>query len=91
MANLRVEVVYALAAETDAVTVQVPSGATAGDALRASGLLEKYRGIADAKIGIYGKVVAADTRLVDGDRVEIYRPLRLDPKEARRRRAAKKR
>jgi uncharacterized protein len=91
MASLRVEVVYALAGETDAVTVQLPSGATAADALRASGLLEKHRALADAKFGIYGKVVAGDTRLVDGDRVEIYRPLRLDPKEARRRRAVKKR
>jgi uncharacterized protein len=90
MAGLRVEVVYALAAETDAVRVRLPSGATVADALRASGLLEKQRALADAKMGIYGKVVAADTRLADGDRVEIYRPLRLDPKEARRRRAVKK-
>jgi uncharacterized protein len=90
MASLRVEVVYALARETDAVTVRLPSGATAADALRASGLLDKHQGIAQAKIGIYGKIVAADTRLADGDRVEIYRPLRLDPKEARRRRAMKK-
>ena len=90
MASLRVEVVYALAGETDAVTVRLPSGATAADALRASGLIEKHRGIADARIGIYGKVVAADTPLADGDRVEIYRPLALDPKEARRRRVVKK-
>jgi putative ubiquitin-RnfH superfamily antitoxin RatB of RatAB toxin-antitoxin module len=90
MASLRVEVVYALAGETDAVTVRLPSGATVADALRASGLIEKHRGIADARIGIYGKVVAADTPLADGDRVEIYRPLALDPKEARRRRAVKK-
>ncbi|HKQ27173.1 MAG TPA: RnfH family protein [Burkholderiales bacterium] len=90
MASLRVEVVYALAREADAVSLRLPSGATAADAVRASGLLEKYSGIAHAKIGIYGKLVSADTRLVDGDRVEIYRPLRLDPKEARRRRAVKK-
>jgi uncharacterized protein len=90
MASLRVEVVYALASEAHAVTVRLPFGATAAEALRASGLLEKHGGIADAKIGIYGKVVAADTPLADGDRVEIYRPLTLDPKEARRRRAVKK-
>jgi putative ubiquitin-RnfH superfamily antitoxin RatB of RatAB toxin-antitoxin module len=90
MASLRVEVVYALAAQTHVVTVRLPSGATAADALRASGLLEKHRGLGDARIGIYGKLVAADTRLADGDRVEIYRPLRLDPKEARRHRALKK-
>ena len=90
MASLRVEVVYALATETDVVSVRLPSGATAADALRASGLLDKHQWIAQAKIGIYGKVVGADTRLADGDRVEIYRPLTLDPKEARRRRAVKK-
>lgn len=90
MGSLKVQVVYALAGGTDAVTVRLPSGATAADALRACGLLDKHA-IADARIGIYGNVVAADTRLADGDRVEIYRPLKLDPKEARRRRALKKR
>ena len=50
------------------------------DALAASGLQGN-------QVGIFGKRVAMDTRLADGDRVEIYRPLKLDPKEARRRRA----
>jgi hypothetical protein len=42
------------------------------------------------RLGIYGKGVAAGLPLADGDRVEIYRPLGLDPKEARRRRALRK-
>jgi putative ubiquitin-RnfH superfamily antitoxin RatB of RatAB toxin-antitoxin module len=43
------------------------------------------------RAGIFGKPVATSAMLRDGDRVEIYRPLKIDPKEARRRRAEKKR
>jgi putative ubiquitin-RnfH superfamily antitoxin RatB of RatAB toxin-antitoxin module len=89
MASLRVEVVYALPTGEHAVTLRLPAGATAGDAVRASGLLEKHPAPGTRKIGIYGKVVDPGAALNDGDRVEIYRPLPLDPKEARRRRAAK--
>jgi putative ubiquitin-RnfH superfamily antitoxin RatB of RatAB toxin-antitoxin module len=90
MASLKVEVICALPTGEDAVTLKLPAGATAGEAVRASGLLEKHRGLGAPKIGIYGKVVDPDAKLSDGDRVEIYRPLALDPKEARRRRAASK-
>jgi len=90
---LRVEVVYALPAGEDSAFVQLARGKTALDAVRASGILERHpeidrRGL---KLGIFGKAVAADAPLSDGDRVEIYRPLALDPKEARRRRALRKR
>jgi putative ubiquitin-RnfH superfamily antitoxin RatB of RatAB toxin-antitoxin module len=93
MASLRIEVVYALPAGEDAVSLKLPSGATAADALRASGMLERHPEIdlGRHKIGIYGRVVAAGARLSDGDRVEVYRPLVLGPKEARRRRALRKR
>jgi uncharacterized protein len=93
MASLRIEVVYALPAGEDAVALRLPPGATAADAVRASGMLERHPGIdlKRQKIGIYGRVVAAGTLLSDGDRVEVYRPLILEPKEARRRRALKKR
>jgi putative ubiquitin-RnfH superfamily antitoxin RatB of RatAB toxin-antitoxin module len=93
MASLRVEVVYALPEREDAVSVSLPAGASALDALRASGLLERHPEIdlARQKIGVYGRVVSAEARLRDGDRVEVYRPLAVEPKEARRRRALKKR
>ena len=93
MANLRVEVVYALPETEDAVHLTLPPGAKVRDALLASGILERHPEIdlARQKIGIYGKVVAAGALLADGDRVEVYRPLVLDPKEARRRRALRKR
>lgn len=83
--------VYALPTGEDAVALTLPAGATAADALRASGLLERHPEIANPKLGIYGRTVAAGTRLSDGDRVEVYRALLVDPKEARRRRALKTR
>ena len=62
------------------------------DAVRASGLLQRHPEIdlGRHRIGIYGRVVAKQAPLADGDRVEVYRPLLVDPKEARRRRALRK-
>jgi len=77
---LRVEVVQARPDRAEVVELRLPDGATVRDALAASGLN-------GSQAGIFGRRVTMDTRLADGDRVEIYRPLRLDPKEARRRRA----
>ena len=85
--EIHVEVVYALPQGEESVRVSVPRGATVRDVLERSGLLPLARG----RIGIFGKLVRADARVSDGDRVEIYRPLAADPKEARRRRAAKRR
>ena len=89
---LRVEVVYALPASADAVLVELPAGAKVLDAVRASGIVERHPDIdlQSYRLGIYGRVVAADAPLASGDRVEIYRPLAMDPKEARRRRALRK-
>ena len=61
------------------------------DALAARGLSEQFRKPGSVRLGIYGKAVRTDAVLRDGDRVEIYRPLRADPKDLRRTRAAKKR
>ena len=83
---LKVEVVYALPGEARILTVSVPDGATVRDALSKAGVDFK-----PGHVGVFGETVTADRRLADGDRVEIYRPLELDPKEARRRRALKPR
>jgi uncharacterized protein len=80
---VRVEVVMAYPDGAQTRSLDVPAGATVRDALAASGLE------ADA-CGIFGKRVALDHRLQDGDRLEVYRPLAVDPKEARRRRALSK-
>jgi uncharacterized protein len=85
---ISVEVVYALPEGADSARVTLASGATAGDAIRAAGVLERHPEIdlATLKIGIFGAIVSSARAVRDGDRVEIYRPLQLDPKEARRRR-----
>jgi len=84
---MRVEVVYALPGGHDHTTLELRGGATVDEALRASGIAERHRGIDLSRLGIFGRRVARDTPLAQGDRVEIYRPLALDPKEARRERA----
>ncbi|MCE9661166.1 MAG: RnfH family protein, partial [Burkholderiales bacterium] len=87
---MRIEVVCATPARQDIVEVLLDEGAAAIDALRASGLAGSHPEIGtDAPLGIFGKRVKPDTRLQDGDRVEVYRPLQLDPKEARRAKAAR--
>src|SRR5712672_4588395 len=92
MAALRVEVVYALPGGEDAVSVEVAPGSTLRDAIQASGLIARHPEIdlERQKIGVYGKVKAADAPAAQGDRIEIYRALPVEPKEARRRRAARK-
>jgi len=89
---MKVEVIYALPAAADAVSVSLPAGATLRDAVLASGMLQRHPEIALEKqaFGIFGKRAALDARLAPGDRVEVYRALAIDPKEARRRRAARK-
>ena len=86
---IRVELVYALRDEQRVIELMLAPGTTAAEAIRLSGLLERYREIdvGTARIGIHGRVVQGDTILNEGDRIEIYRPLRADPKLARRRRA----
>jgi len=86
---VHVEVVYAAAAhDVRSATLELPEGALLADAVRASGLLSGLSGeAADAlQAGIWGRAAALDARLRDGDRVELTRGLRVDPKEARRQR-----
>ena len=94
MARLRIEVVYAKRERQEVVLVELEEGARAIDALRESRLCALYPEIdaAAAPLGIFGQGVPPETLLRDGDRVEIYRPLAIDPKLARRAKAtAKKR
>lgn len=90
-AKIAVEVVFALPERQTLRRVQLPAGSTVEDALAASGLAEEFRNAGSGRVGIYGKAVPAGTVLRDGDRLEIYRPLRADPKDLRRVRAARKR
>ena len=86
---LRVEIVYALRDRQVLLAFEVEGGTTARQAVERSGILQRFPEIdlARAGLGIFGRVVSPDTPLRDGDRVEIYRPLIADPKQARRTRA----
>jgi putative ubiquitin-RnfH superfamily antitoxin RatB of RatAB toxin-antitoxin module len=81
-----VEVVYASPARQRVVSVPLTEGLTALDAVRASGILEDAPEIdpGELALGIWGRRVDGSQRLRADDRVEIYRPLRRDPREARR-------
>lgn len=88
---LRVEVVCAFPGEQLLATIKLREGATVQDAIECSGLLRRCSLDPDGLgTGIFGKPVQATTLLRDGDRVEIYRPLLADPKQARRERALRR-
>jgi len=86
-ATIRVEVVYALPGAQSLVELEVAAGCTAGEAIARSGILARWPRADTRHIGVFGEPVAPGRILEDGDRVEIYRPLIADPKEARRMKA----
>jgi uncharacterized protein len=87
---IRVQVIYADPPRQIVRDVQVSADATVDMAIRASGVLAALPvGFEPAAIGIWGRIVSGDAKLRHGDRIELYRPLKIDPKEARRRRAAR--
>lgn len=93
-ARIAVVVAYSPAPrEVDQVRLSLPADATVGDALQASGVLARHPEIdlGRHKLGVWGKLRAPGDPLRDGDRVELYRPLKVDPKEARRQRYRKQR
>jgi len=86
---IHVEVAYALPHVQMLVPLNVPEGTTLEEAVKLSGVLEKFPEIdlANSKVGIWNKVSELGAVLREKDRVEIYRPLIADPKEVRRKRA----
>jgi putative ubiquitin-RnfH superfamily antitoxin RatB of RatAB toxin-antitoxin module len=88
---LAIEVAYATPEQQLIITLNLDEGTTVEAAIIASGLLARFPDISLSTnaVGIFGKVCELSQVLKAGDRVEIYRPLVHDPKEARRQRAAK--
>lgn len=90
---MRIEVVHAIAPhEVDRVMLDLPEGATVRQALEASGLLQRHEGLLDPArhgVGVWGRAARLDDLLRERDRVEVYRSLTVDPKEARRQRYRK--
>ncbi|HSG97149.1 MAG TPA: RnfH family protein [Woeseiaceae bacterium] len=83
---MQVEVVFAVPDRQLLEVVQVPADATVADAIRRSGIGRAFPDVdvEALQAGIWGKPVARDQLLKDGDRVELYRPLAMDPRDARR-------
>ncbi len=88
---IRVEVVYALPERQKLLALEVPKGSTAREAVERSGLRAEFPEIDPDRnaLGVFGRRCPPDQTLRDGDRVEIYRPLKADPKEVRRELAAR--
>jgi len=86
---MRIEVVLAMPQKQELLEVHLATGATIADAIKRSDIAGMFEGfdLDTAKVGIFGQIATREQTLRDGDRVEIYRPLVADPKEARRQRA----
>ena len=89
--KIKVEVAYALPGEQIVHLVEGEPGMTVGQAIERSGILQEHPEIdlSKNKVGVFGKAAKPDAVLYPGDRVEIYRPLIADPKEARKKRASR--
>ena len=91
--EILVEIAYALPEEQVIISIKVPTIFNVQQAIEKSGIQKKFPCIDLSKknqVGIFGKKTTLDHLLSDRDRIEIYRPLILDPKEMRRKRASKK-
>ena len=86
---MRVSVAVALPGRQEVVDVEVPARATVSDAIAAAGLEARFPGVdfSAMRTGIWSRPAAANARLREGDRIELYRPLKADPKDMRRSRA----
>ena len=87
--RITVSVIHAEPERAFSVEFSLPHGATVADAIERSGIRHSRPDIeiGEDRIGIFSRKAFLGTILHDGDRVEIYRPLKIDPKEARRKRA----
>ena len=87
--KMRVEVAYAKPTEQAIFALELPMGASVAEAIQASGVLARFPEIdlGRNRVGIFSRPCDLGNLLKEGDRVEIYRPLLADPKEARRNRA----
>ncbi len=90
-AKLQIELIYALPHEQKILTIEIDENTSVEQAIRESQILQRYPeiDIAINKMGIFGKACKLADKLHHGDRIEIYRPLIADPKEARIARAKK--
>ena len=91
--SMQVEICYASPTQQCLLSVQVPENTLVSEAIQRSGILSRFPELKSEELilGIFSKKCSLETVLKEGDRVEIYRPLTIDPKTARRLRAEKNR
>lgn len=89
---IEVELVYINPEQQFLNKIKIPVGSTIRQAIDQSDVLSRFEEInlEKNKVGVFSKTQSLDYVLKEGDRVEIYRPLIVDPKEARRQRASNK-
>lgn len=87
--TVSVEVVLATPEKQALLALNVDAGTSVADVIALSGIEARFPDLrtADMAVGIWGKVVSRDRAVSGGDRIELYRPLEIDPREARRQRA----
>ncbi len=85
-ATLQIEIVFADTDEQRLLNLTMAAGTTVADAIEQSGLQQQFPAtdLASLDVGVWGQPAARTRILRDGDRVEIYRPLQMDPRDARR-------
>ena len=86
---LKVEIVYAVKERQELISIEIEQGATVADAIERSSIAAFFpdESLEACQTGVWGRLVDRTHVLQDGDRVEIYRDLFIDPREARRERA----
>ena len=84
-----VEIVLASPERQVLLALDIDAGATVADVIARSGIGSRFPGLDldEMPVGIWGRPVSRDSLVGQGDRVEVYRPLEIDPREARRQRA----
>ena len=89
---ITIEVAYAKPEQQVIISLEMPEDTTVEQTIKASGILERFPEIdtSDLKVGIFGNVCKLERLIREGDRIEVYRPLIHDPKDARRERASKR-
>lgn len=88
---IKIEVAYALEEIQYLFSESVEEGITVIEALKGSKLLQELPGLVIDKVGIFGKLVPHETVLREGDRIEVYRPLKVDPRDRRRQKVEEER
>jgi hypothetical protein len=83
---VNIDVVFALPDRQELLALNVDTGTTVEAAVALSAISDKFSGVdlSACQAGVWGKVVERDYRLQEGDRLELYRPLQIDPRDARR-------